>query len=241
MINFIQPGDVLDFTAPAGGVVSGTPVLIGALLVVPQVTAAATVLFAGVVVGVVSAPKAASQAWTEGAIVYWDDTAKVFTTAAAGNTRAGVAAEAVAGGAGDVIGIVRLDGVTGTGTGADVVANGAVAPTEIAGSVLRIIPLTFADAATTTYEYENADKIEIIDVWGIKDGAGAANTIQVTDSADAAITDALAFAVDKTVTHASTIDKAKRTLAAGAGFKVVNTRAAGTSAGQLFLLVIGRA
>lgn len=103
------------------------------------------------------------------------------------------------------------------------------------GGVARI---ELADAATATYVYKTAEAIEIIEVWAIKDGAGAANTVQVTDGADAAITDAMAFAVDKTVTRAGTIDKAKRRLAAGATFKVVNTRAAGSSAGQLYILAV---
>lgn len=108
---FIQRGDVMTFTAPSGGVTAGTGVLIGALLVIPRTTAAQDEQFDGDVTGVVSHAKAASQAWTEGAVVYWDDTAKVFTTAATtGNYRAGVAAEAVAGGAGDTTGKVRLDG-----------------------------------------------------------------------------------------------------------------------------------
>jgi len=43
--------------------------------------------------------------------VYWDNTAKNFTTTVGSNTLVGVASEAVAGGAGDTIGKVRLDGV----------------------------------------------------------------------------------------------------------------------------------
>jgi len=127
------------------------------------------------------------------------------------------------------------------GADAGTVANLAVAPAEGVGGVPVIIPIDIPDAATATYVYENTEKLEIIDAWNIKDGAGAANTIQITDSADAAITNAMAAAVDKTVTHAGTIDKAKRTLAAGAGFKVVATRAAGSMAAQLFILAIKRA
>ena len=128
-----------------------------------------------------------------------------------------------------------------SGGSAGNVANLAVAPAETSGGIPVIIAIDIPDAATATYVYENTDKIEIIDVWNIKDGAGAANTIQVTDIADAAITNAMAAAVDKTVTRAGTIDKAKRVLAAGAGFKVVATRAAGTMAAQLFILAIKRA
>ena len=110
---------------------------------------------------------------------------------------------------------VPLSNVTPTSVGN--VADSAVSPAIATLGVPQIIAHTFVDAATTTYVFINGSKFEIIDVWCIKDVAGAANTIQVTDSADAAITNAMAFAVDKTVTHAGTIDKAKRTLAAAAG------------------------
>lgn len=111
MINFIQPGDSVEFTAPSGGVVSGTPKLIGQLVVVPTVTVAQTVRFVGKTTGVFSVPKVGSQAWTEGARVYWDEGNDRFTTTAAGNVEAGVAVEAVGSGAGETTGIVRLDGV----------------------------------------------------------------------------------------------------------------------------------
>ena len=121
------------------------------------------------------------------------------------------------------------------------VANAAVAPTNAAEGVPFVICHTFADAATTTYDFENVAKMEIIDAWVIKDAAGAGNTLQVLDAAAAAISNAMVFAVDKTVVHAGTLDLAKRVITAGAGYKVTNTRAAGSSAGQLFLLCVKRA
>lgn len=159
---------------------------------------------------------------------------------------------AVTAGAGDVVNAFAIDASTGTGqytrvrplffpAAAQNVADAAVSPTAIRLSGSGLIVIDLPDAATATYTYVNAEKIEIVEVWAIKDVAGAANTVQITDSADAAITNAMAFAVDKTVTRAGTIDKAKRVLAAAAGFKVVNTRAAGSSAGQLFILAIKRA
>jgi predicted RecA/RadA family phage recombinase len=54
--------------------------------------------------------KAASQAWTVGAAIYWDNTAKVCTTVSAGNTKIGVAVAAVGNGVGETIGRVRLNG-----------------------------------------------------------------------------------------------------------------------------------
>lgn len=113
----IQPGDVMTFTAPSGGVVAGTGVLIGALLVIPQATVAQGLPFDGVVTGVVSHAKADSQAWAEGASVYWDNTNKVFTTTATSNYYAGTAAEAVASTAGLTTGKVRLNGIGIKATG----------------------------------------------------------------------------------------------------------------------------
>jgi len=59
--------------------------------------------------GVFDLTKIGSQAWTVGAKIYWDDTNKRCTTVATDNTLIGVAVEAVAGGAGDTIGRVRLN------------------------------------------------------------------------------------------------------------------------------------
>lgn len=111
MDNYIQPGDVMEFTAPGGGTTKGVGVIIGALLVIATETIAAGSKFRGHVAGVFSHAKAASQAWTEGQAVYWDNTNKIFSNVATvGFFRAGIAAEAVAGGAGDTTGKVRLTG-----------------------------------------------------------------------------------------------------------------------------------
>lgn len=94
MKNFVQNGRNLDFVAPAGGVISGVPLLIGALIVVPAITAAEGMPFAGWVEGVYNFPAAvhaSTQAWTTGQLLYWDDTAKVFTVTVGSNKKAGVA------------------------------------------------------------------------------------------------------------------------------------------------------
>lgn len=115
MDNYVQPGEVVTLTPPVGGVVSGTPYQIGQILVIATktVTAAealAGATFEGLRYGVVTGPKTDSQAWTEGALIYWDDTEGEFTTTAAGNLLVGYAAEAVAGTAGLTTGTVILDG-----------------------------------------------------------------------------------------------------------------------------------
>jgi predicted RecA/RadA family phage recombinase len=111
MDNFVQAGNALTLTAPGGGVVSGTAYLIGSLLVVATVDADAGDSFVGQVTGVISYEKPGSQAWTEGAKIYWDNSAKKMTTTSGGNTLVGVAAEAVGAGASETTGKVRLDGV----------------------------------------------------------------------------------------------------------------------------------
>jgi predicted RecA/RadA family phage recombinase len=107
---YVSSGRVMTFTAPTGGVTAGTPVLIADLLVVPRNTVAQTLPFDADAEGVHKLmPKATGQAWVEGAILYWDNSAFKFTTTANANRRAGVAAAAAAGG--DTTGSVRLDGI----------------------------------------------------------------------------------------------------------------------------------
>lgn len=99
MKNFVSSGATLDFTAPGGGVTSGVPVKIGEAIVIPVVSAAAGETFAGAVEGVFDVPAAThatDQAWTEGMVVYWDDSAKKFTKTASTNKKAGYAAAAKA-------------------------------------------------------------------------------------------------------------------------------------------------
>lgn len=122
MDNFVQSGQSLNFIAPGGGVTVGTPKQIGQILVVPAVTAAATAIFAGMIRGVFRVTKVGSQAWGEGAVVYWDAGNTRFTTTGAGNLRVGFATlglgTALPGsGAGETTGYVYLDGVANdTGT-----------------------------------------------------------------------------------------------------------------------------
>lgn len=95
MKNYIRHGDTLPLTAPAGGVVSGNAYLIGIIFGVAAITAAAGESFELRRKGVVYLPKKTGEAWTEGAALYWDNTAKVLTTTANGNTLVAAAAEGV--------------------------------------------------------------------------------------------------------------------------------------------------
>lgn len=97
MRNYLQGGEALDLVAPSGGVTSGVGVLIGSIFAVASITAAAGATFAGITEGVVehaAATHATTQAIAAGGNVYWDDTAKVCTATATGNTLIGTAVEA---------------------------------------------------------------------------------------------------------------------------------------------------
>ena len=109
MKTYAQPGTVITLTAPSGGVTKGLAYKIGSLIVIATVTAAQTVLFSALTRGVVNHAKVSAQAWTEGVKIYWDDSAKNFTTTSGGNTLCGVAAAAAANPS--ATGYVRLDGV----------------------------------------------------------------------------------------------------------------------------------
>lgn len=107
MKTYINNGTIVGVAAPYA-VPSGGGVLVGSLFGVAQAAAANGEAVQIVTRGAFTLPKAASQAWTVGAKVYWDNTNKVCTTTASGNTLIGVAIAAVANGAGDVLGDVRL-------------------------------------------------------------------------------------------------------------------------------------
>ena len=79
MKTFDQSGKTLTLTAPSGGVVSGTPYLVGSLMVIATETVAETLPFVALVVGTVTVPKNADEAWTEGAKIHWDVADANFT------------------------------------------------------------------------------------------------------------------------------------------------------------------
>lgn len=109
MKNFVQPGEVVSVTAPAD-VASGAGVLVGSLFGVAVNSALSGAAVEVALTGVYDLVKAGSQAWTVGARIYWDDSAKNCTTAAAAgaNKLIGVAMAAVGSGAGETTGRVLL-------------------------------------------------------------------------------------------------------------------------------------
>jgi len=89
--NYIQEGEVLNHVA-AAAIISGAVVLIGKRIGVAVADIASGEIGALAVEGVFALPKVAANAPAQGALLYWDNTAKLITTTAAGNTLAGYAA-----------------------------------------------------------------------------------------------------------------------------------------------------
>jgi len=108
MKNYVQPGSTISLSAPYA-VTSGDGLLVGSIFGIAAGDAALNDPVEATLTGVFDLTKVGSQAWTVGAKVYWDDTNKRTTSVATSNTLIGVATEAVAGGAGDTIGRVRLN------------------------------------------------------------------------------------------------------------------------------------
>lgn len=90
MINFVQPGDIVEITAPAGGVVSGSPVQIGRMIGIAALTADADAAVNIQRKGVFDVAKVSAQAWAEGEAIYWD-AANEEMTSVEGGLFAGVA------------------------------------------------------------------------------------------------------------------------------------------------------
>lgn len=115
MKNFVQPGTVMDFVAPMGGVVSGGFYSFNGLICCAAVDAAAGDSFSGKICGVFTVTKPGSQAWAHGEAVYLTaGSATTFTTTSGGNTLAGKAAGVVGSGSGETTGLVLLNGLPDT-------------------------------------------------------------------------------------------------------------------------------
>lgn len=112
MQNFIQPGDTITMTAPYN-VASGAGAKVGTMFGVASGTYLSGAPGEFSMTGVFDLAKATGAAWTEGAAIYWDDSAKNCTTTSSGNTKIGVATVNVAGTlpqSADTVGRVRLNG-----------------------------------------------------------------------------------------------------------------------------------
>ncbi|MHC0054148.1 DUF2190 family protein [Actibacterium sp. D379-3] len=107
MRNYVQPGVSITVTAAAAAS-SGDGVKVGNLFGIASGDAAIGEKLVLSTEGVFDMPKVSANTFDVGALVYWDDTAKVVTSTASGNTRVGLAVTAAANPSGSVN--VRLDG-----------------------------------------------------------------------------------------------------------------------------------
>lgn len=94
--NMIQDGVVLEVTAPYA-VTAGAGVQVGTKLHGIALAAAANGAAVRIATrGVWSVAKVSAQAWAVGDLIYWDNTAKLFTTTSTSNLLVGVAVAAAA-------------------------------------------------------------------------------------------------------------------------------------------------
>ena len=89
MKNYIAKGDVITLTAPYT-VVAGACLKVGSIVGVATTDAASSATVEAAVRGVFDLAKVSAQAWTVGAPIYWDDSAKLTTTTSTSNTLIGV-------------------------------------------------------------------------------------------------------------------------------------------------------
>lgn len=94
--------------------------------------------------------------------------------------------------------------------------------------LLTAVTFDVPDAVTGDIDIVLATKFEVVRVDCLKkNGAGAANTMQIKNGADA-ISNAIACAVDNTLTSSGTIDDAYSTVAQGGTLRLTATKSAGT-------------
>lgn len=107
MRNFIQNGKTLTLLAPYD-VASGAGLLVGSIFGVATNTALSGAAVETALEGVFSLAKTSAQAWTVGALIYWDDSGKVCTTVSTDHKLIGVATAIAANPSST--GYVRLNG-----------------------------------------------------------------------------------------------------------------------------------
>lgn len=90
MKNFIQPGEEVTLTAPYT-VVSGGGLLVGSIFGVASNDALSGASVEARLEGVFQLAKLSSEVWTQGQLIYWDNTNKWCTSVSSTNKLIGVA------------------------------------------------------------------------------------------------------------------------------------------------------
>jgi predicted RecA/RadA family phage recombinase len=196
--NYIQPGHVMEFTAPSGGVTSGTPVLIGGFFVIPEVTVAATGRFNGAVDGEWTLPRTASETWVEGDAAFWDvANAKVSIDPTVGLP---IGSVVVAGSTSDTTGAVKLNGVSLAGRvfnirkrlAVSAVNAGATLLAAIAGVAWRLVDakaISVGGAATsvTTVDVKGTQSASVVKLVAYAQASLTQSTVLRDGAAGAAV------------------------------------------------------
>ncbi len=133
MQNYKKPGDVLTVVAPYA-LDSGEGAKVGAIFGVACSDALISTDVELKTEGVFELVKVGSQAWSKGDKIYWDDGNVRCTSDSAAGMLIGVATEDVASGAGDVLGDVKLCGVTDQLEGAQAAVVVLTDSTGVSGS-----------------------------------------------------------------------------------------------------------
>lgn len=192
--NPIATGDLLQFTAPSGGVTVGIPILVGLLLCIPVTSAAEGEIVNAYTKGhCVDLPKATGESFAQGDLLYWDDSETKLTKTATGNSFAGIAVSTEGSGA----------------TTCDMLLTPNVRPataTEAASALAAAV----AGAVTDTGTVGNAGKLVKLDVSGKLDGydvnaefakiGGALSTLTTTDKTS------LIAAINELVTRVAALE-----------------------------------
>jgi predicted RecA/RadA family phage recombinase len=113
--NFIQPGDVIEATAPSGGITAGVGLQVGARLfgvALETKAEGATVQLKRS--GVFTMAKTSALAITAGDLLYWDATNKVVNKSTSGQIAVGIAMSGAANPSATVV--MALGVNTGAGT-----------------------------------------------------------------------------------------------------------------------------
>ena len=131
--------------------------------------------------GLVEYAKVSAQAWTSGGKIYWDNAANVFTTAATGNTLAGLAAEDAANPSST--GLVLLNPML---VGTNALANAITDPGNagaIPATASGVCAITTAGAETRTLAIPTAIGQEIVLVIDTDGGTAVITSAQAINQA----------------------------------------------------------
>ena len=115
-----------------------------------------------------------------------------------------------------------------------------VADANVVGGIPALHRIDVADAATGNVDVVITHKTRVIDAWAVKtaDAGGAANTVQVSNGANA-ITDAMVINIaDQTIARAATINDANHEIAAGGTLRIARVKAGGNAACIVYVLGI---